>query len=75
VVAQSSLKAALDVDWDDPGAQQQALTQVLDALASVETWLDTHGNDVEARPEVAASVAVAQQVHAQDVTTARNGTP
>src|SRR4029434_800455 len=41
LVAGSSLKAALDLDWDDPGARQQALTMILDSLTAVEQWLDT----------------------------------
>src|SRR5919201_90969 len=32
LIAASSLKAALDLDWDDPSVQQQALTSILDAL-------------------------------------------
>ena len=40
LVAGSRLKAALDLDWDDPGARQQALTMLLDSLTAVEQWLD-----------------------------------
>ena len=36
VLAASSLKAALDLDWDDPAAREQALGVVLDALGQVE---------------------------------------
>lgn len=75
LVAQSSLKAALDMDWDAPEAQAQALRQVLDVLTSVETWLDTHGTPPAAAKTVSATMAVAQQVRAQDVTTAADGTP
>ena len=35
-----SLKAALDLDWDDPAAISQALRAVLATLETVETWLD-----------------------------------
>src|SRR5262245_29285052 len=35
-----SLKAALDLDWDDATAQQHALTLILDVLPAVEHWLD-----------------------------------
>ena len=75
LVAGSSLKAALDMDWDDPRAQQQALTLVLDALTAVEHWLTTPGAHVEDTSEVAASLAVAQQVREQDVITAPAGGP
>lgn len=38
VVCGTSLKAALDLDWDDPG--ERALVGVLDALGAVEGYLD-----------------------------------
>src|SRR5919109_289006 len=41
LVAGPSLKAALDLDWDDPSAQQHALTMLLAALSTVEHWLET----------------------------------
>ena len=36
VLAGSSVKAALDLDWDAPTAREQALGVVLDALGRVE---------------------------------------
>src|SRR6266513_770120 len=38
-LAASSLKAALDRDWDDPAARDQALAQVLGFLDHVETFI------------------------------------
>src|SRR5918995_2998724 len=35
-----SLKAALDLDWDNPQERQQALMEVLGALESIDSWLD-----------------------------------
>ena len=55
IVSGSSLKAALDLDWDDPTARQQALTIVLDALNAVDHWLATQPAAVAVAPEVAAS--------------------
>jgi hypothetical protein len=75
LVAGPSLKAALDLDWDDPSAQQHALTLILDALSAVEHWLETQPEQAAAVPQVAASIAVAQQVCTQDLSTAPNGTP
>jgi hypothetical protein len=63
MVAASSLKAALDVDWDDPVARERALGLVLAAV-------DTVAGFVAAQPDAApaaASVAVACQVRDQDV--------
>jgi hypothetical protein len=75
LVAGASLKAALDLDWDDPSAQSQALTSLLDALHAVAQWLDTQPLEEETASRVGASLAVAQQVCAQDLTTAPDGTP
>lgn len=75
LIAASSLKAALDLDWDDPRAQQQALTSILDTLQAVEQWLDTQPLEQETASRAVASLAVAQQVCTQDLTTTPEGTP
>jgi hypothetical protein len=66
VVTGSSLKAALDLNWDELAERTQALGVVLGALASLEGWLEgqpalAHGSALD------ASVTAAQQVRAQDV--------
>jgi lambda repressor-like predicted transcriptional regulator len=62
-LAASSLKAALDRDWDDPAARDQALAVVLGLLDRVEAF--TAG---QAGAEAAAeAVAAARQVRSQDV--------
>jgi len=75
LVAGPSIKAALDLDWDDPSAQQHALTRILDDLHAVEHWLDTHPAPAAVAPHVTASLAVAEQVRTHDLTVAPNGTP
>jgi hypothetical protein len=62
-LAASSLKAALDLDWDDPAARDQALAQVLGLLDRVETFLAGAAGRDAAR----AFVQVAHQVRDQDV--------
>jgi len=69
-----SLKAALDLDWDDPAARAQALAAVLDALAAVAAWVDGPAAGWTI-PPVAESLATAQQVVAQDVGVDAAGTP
>jgi len=72
----ASLKAALDLDWDDPAAQPQALQAVLAALAAVEAWLDGPAAPPEAADlGVQTSRQAAEQVRAQDVETTADGTP
>jgi hypothetical protein len=74
-IAASSLKAALDLDWDDPSAQPQALPMILDALSAVEHGLETQPVPGETASQVAATMTVGQQVQAQDVVTTPEGTP
>ena len=62
-LAASSLKAALDVDWDNPQAGDLALAQVLGLLDRVETFLAGAAGSDDAR----AFLQVAHQVRDQDV--------
>jgi Transposase domain (DUF772)/Transposase DDE domain len=62
----SSLKAALDRDWDDPNEREEALGLVLAALTAVERWLETQPEGSE-EPAVQRSLAAAHQVKQQDV--------
>ncbi len=62
-LAASSLKAALDRDWDDPAARDDALAVVLGLLDRVEAFLAAQAGDKAA----AAAVAAACQVRDQDV--------
>ena len=61
-LAASSLKAALDLDWDDPAARDQALAQVLGFLDQVEAFVAGWAGEEAA----ATAVAVARQVRDQD---------
>jgi hypothetical protein len=61
-LAASSLKAALDRDWDDPAARDDALAIVLGLLDQVEAFIAGQAGDEAA----AAAVAVACQVRDQD---------
>lgn len=67
----SSLKAALDLNWDEPVECAQALTLILTTLETVETYIGQQ----PAAAEAANSLAVAEQVRAQDVTTDAAGQP
>ena len=62
-LAASSLKAALDRDWDDPGARDDALAVVLGLLDRVEAFIAGQAGDEAA----AGAVAEACQVRDQDV--------
>lgn len=75
LVSGESLKAALDLDWDDPTARQTALSLILDALNACEDWLSTHPEVIEQQPAVLINLATAAQVCDQDVTTTEGGRP
>jgi transposase len=67
LLAGSSLKAALDLNWDEPVECAQALTIILTTLETVEAYAAHQPLDQEAAAQVASRVAVAEQVRAQDV--------
>ena len=73
VLAGPSVKAALDLDWDDPAARQRALGVVLAALGQVEQLAAglPGGDD----PQVVDALAAARQVRDQDITVDPDGVP
>jgi hypothetical protein len=73
-VSGTSLKAALDLDWDDPAQQGYALTAILQTLEAVEAWVETAPVG-SADPQVSECLRTARQVQAQDVELAADGRP
>ena len=65
VVCATSLKAALDRDWDQVGQREEALGLVLDVLQVVERWVQTLQQEEAHLAQPA--LAIAKQVQAQDV--------
>jgi transposase len=63
-LAASSLKAALDMDWDDPASLEHALAVVLVAVDRVEGLAVELGGAAD--PAVVKGLAAARQVQAQD---------
>jgi hypothetical protein len=72
LVSGTSLKAALDRNWDDAQERQEALSVVLAALSAVEDWLETQPES-KADPVVQAHMQTAQQIKAQDVELTQSG--
>jgi transposase len=70
-LAASSLKAALDLDWDDPAALEQALGAVLDAVGRVEGLAAELGGGDD--PRVAMGLAAVRQVRDQDTVVGADG--
>lgn len=72
IIAGSSLKAALDLNWDDPDQQKIALGIILDALERVETFIQAQPEEIH-HPQVRSSLETARQIEAQDVAVDANG--
>lgn len=70
LVGAASLKAALDLNWDDPEERAQALVGVLEALDAVEEYLDGSASKLR---EATASLRVARRVREQDVLEEEDG--
>ena len=73
VLAGPSLKAALDLDWDDPAARAEALGVVLATLDAIEAAVAAQPESLT-RATAQESVAVARQVQAQDIEERPDGT-
>jgi Transposase DDE domain len=70
----SSLKTALDLNWDNPLERQNALSIILNSLDSVEEWLKSQSNcnNFELAQE---TLDVARVIEAQNVTLDHQGVP
>ncbi len=76
MVAASSLKAALDLDWDDPVAKTEALRTILSALDEVESWVAKQISfDSSTAEKVQDHLEVGRQIQTQDVEKAADGSP
>lgn len=66
IVAGSSLKAALDLNWDDPDQKNLAIGIVLDAIDRLETFVQLQPENTE-HPQVHSALETARLIEAQDV--------
>src|SRR5438128_4823715 len=65
VVCETSLKAALDQDWDQVGQREEALGLILQVLQAVETWVEALQQEEAALAQ--PPLEIAQQVEEQEV--------
>jgi hypothetical protein len=66
-----SIKAGLDVNWNDPEQRDKALHALLDQVTSLHTWLFQNGalsDDL-----IQQYIAAVAQVHAQDIEEKKDG--
>ncbi|GHO80140.1 IS1182 family transposase [Ktedonobacter sp. SOSP1-85] len=72
LVCGSSLKAALDRDWDQQVQKDEALILVLQVLRTVDAWVQRL-NDQEDKAVAEPILAIAKQVEEQDVQMSEEG--
>ncbi len=76
VLKGTSLKAALDLDWDDAEARNIALSTILETLNSVESWVKQKTDlDDLTTTLVNKSIEDARQIELQDVEETSDGSP
>ena len=68
-----SLKAALDVDWDDGEQKQQALEHLCTELTALQTWLTEHMDEAQQTPPLSAALETLQHLMDQDLEPDPNG--
>jgi hypothetical protein len=67
LVDRSSLKAALDIDWDDPAAQAAALERLLSEVDRLEQWVAAQPATVQATPALHTALTALRAVLRQDL--------
>src|SRR5215468_9960600 len=75
LVGHSSLKAALDLDWGQPKAREQALRLVLEEVERWKTWLEQHPCLSADRPPLKALMDTITQITTQDTEPDPEGGP
>lgn len=74
LVTGTSLKAALDLNWDDPTERSYALELILNALDKIESSVQKKTENEEL-PGVQQALEVARQIQSQDVSLDSQGKP
>ncbi len=68
-----SLKAALDVNWDDAEQKQQALNRLCTELSSLQHWLSEYLPEAQQPPPLSAALTTLQRLMEQDLEPDPNG--
>jgi len=63
----TSLKAALDVDWDDAAAKKAALERLLQQVRALEAFVERELSAETQRPPLSTQLATLRQVVGQDI--------
>ena len=63
----TSIKAALDIDWDDPAEKARALTILVEQVASLEAWVAARAGEATHEPPLREALALLRRVVEQDL--------
>jgi hypothetical protein len=63
----ASVKAALDIDWSDPGEKAAAITTLVHELDALQAWIARRLPEELARPPLQAHLDTLRQIRAQDL--------
>ena len=66
VVAATSIKTGLDIDWDDPRARKLALTKLVSQIRALGAWLEREVGAGLAEPPLKEQWALVEKLIAQD---------
>lgn len=67
LVGQSSLKAALDIDWDDESAKHEALQRLLAEVGKLKAWVDVKLGALQEQPPLKEALDLLAKVVEQDL--------
>jgi len=67
VLMESSLKRALDIDWNDAGEKRAAMTTLVRQLDSLQVWIAQHLPEALATPPLKEHVETLVQIRTQDL--------
>lgn len=67
LIDRSSLKAALDIDWDDPAAHAAALERLLTEVDRMEQWVAAQPATTQATPALQEALTALRAVLTQDL--------
>lgn len=63
----TSLKATLDIDWDDPAQQAEALQRLLGEVEALRSWVNEHAGEQAMEGPLKAALDALQRVLTQDL--------